>query len=198
MIFGHSLFAIATVLAVFMAGLANGSAYIGCWRRRANAVVLYASIEILVAAAGILSLAGLSGVSWLYVRFYPNVAGLEPLLLALRFFGAAAVLFIPTFLMGGTLPVLARVVARNSGELGSGVSKLYWINTLGAVVGTLVSGFILLPAFGLRGTIATAVALNVLSGFVAFKIPRSVDPSQALSTIRTWFRVLPSRIPNPH
>lgn len=180
LIFGHSLFAIATVLAVFMAGLANGSAYIGCWRRRANAVVLYASIEILVAAAGILSLAGLSGVSWLYVRFYPNVAGLEPLLLALRFFGAAAVLFIPTFLMGGTLPVLARVVARNSGELGSGVSKLYWINTLGAVVGTLVSGFILLPAFGLRGTIATAVALNVLSGFVAFKIPRSVDPSQAL------------------
>src|ERR1700742_86135 len=62
LIFGHSLFAIATVLAVFMAGLAAGSAYIGEWRAGAKPVVLYASIELLIAATGILSLVGLGGV----------------------------------------------------------------------------------------------------------------------------------------
>jgi spermidine synthase len=180
LIFGHTLFAIATVLAVFMAGLAIGSAYIGRWRSHTTPVVLYAYIELLVAAAGILSLVGLRSVSWLYVKVYPDVVGLPLFLVAVRFFGAVAVLFVPTFLMGGTLPILARVISRNSDELGTRVSQLYWVNTLGAVVGTLVSGFILLPTVGLRGTIATAVALNVLSGFVAFKIPKSLHHQQVL------------------
>ncbi len=180
LIFGHTLFAIATVLSVFMAGLATGSAYIGRWRSDAKPVVLYAYIELLVAASGFLSLVGLRSVGWLYVKFYPDVAGLSALLLALRFFGAVAVLFVPTFLMGGTLPILARVVAKNSDELGAGVSQLYWINTLGAVVGTVISGFILLPVLGLRGTIATAVALNVLAGLVALKIPKKLSPQQDL------------------
>lgn len=178
LIFGHTLFAIATVLAVFMAGLATGSAFVGRWRSQTKPVVLYACIELLVAATGILSLVGLSSVGWLYVKVYPDIAGLPAFLLAVRFFGAVAVLFVPTFLMGGTLPVLVRGIARNSVELGNYVSELYWINTLGAVVGTLVSGFILLPAFGLRGTVATAVALNILSGFVAFRIQNAFDCQQ--------------------
>jgi spermidine synthase len=180
LIFGHTLFAIATVLAVFMAGLATGSAYIGRWQSHIKPVVLYAYIELLVAATGILSLVGLSSVGWLYVKVYPDVAGLPVVLLAVRFFGAVAVLFVPTFLMGGTLPILARVTTHDSGDLGVGVSQLYWVNTSGAVVGTLFSGFVLLPAFGLRGTIAAAVALNVLSGFIALRIPKSLGHQQDL------------------
>ena len=194
LIFGHSLFAIATVLAVFMAGLATGSAYLGRWRFHTKPVVLYAYIELLVAVTGLLSLVGLRGVGWLYVKVYPDVAGLPSLLLALRFFGADAVLFVPTFLMGGTLPILARVFARNSDELGVGVSQLYWINTLGAVGGTFVSGFILLPAVGLRGTIVIAVALNVLSGFVALRTPKSLDHPQDLKNSEV---VTPSPVSAP-
>ncbi|HEY4906161.1 MAG TPA: fused MFS/spermidine synthase [Candidatus Acidoferrum sp.] len=194
LIFGHSLFAIATVLAVFMAGLATGSAYLGRWRSQVKPVVLYAYIELLIAATGLLSLVGLRGVGWLYVKVYPDVGNFPALLLALRFFGAVAVLFIPTFLMGGTLPILARVFARNSDELGVGVSQLYWINTLGAVVGTVMSGFILLPAFGLRGTIAIAVALNVVAGFVAFRIPKSLDHRQYLKNSEV---VTPSPVSAP-
>ena len=194
LIFGHSLFAIATVLAVFMAGLATGSAYLGRWRFHTKPVVLYAYIELLVAVTGLLSLVGLRGVGWLYVKVYPDVAGLPSLLLALRFFGAVAVLFVPTFLMGGTLPILARVVARNSDELGAGVSQLYWVNTLGAVGGTIVSGFILLPAVGLRGTIVIAVALNVLSGFVALRIPKTLDHQQDLKNSEV---VTPSPVSGP-
>jgi spermidine synthase len=172
LIFGHSLYAIATVLAVFMAGLAAGSAYIGRWgEHRADTFVLYAWIEFLVAATGALSLAGLAVVRWLYVAAYPSVHGLQPILLLLRFFGATAVLFIPTFLMGGTLPILVRGITRNSAELGIRVSQLYWVNTMGAVVGTLISGFILLPALGLRVTVAAAVALNILAGLIALPIP---------------------------
>ena len=126
LIFGHTVYAIATVLAVFMAGLAAGSACIGRWgERHSEPVALYGRIEFLVAATGAFSLAGLAGVRALYVAAYPSVSGLQPLLLALRFFGATVALFIPTFLMGGTLPILVRGITRNSAELGIRSSQLY-------------------------------------------------------------------------
>jgi predicted membrane-bound spermidine synthase len=98
------------------------------------------------------------------------------------------VLFIPTFLMGGTLPVLVRGITQNSAELGVRVSQLYWVNTLGAVAGTLISGFVLLPALGLRGTVASAVVLNILAGLIALRIakessnPRDIKGSPSIVT----------------
>jgi spermidine synthase len=48
LIFGHTAYAIATVLAVFMAGLAAGSAFFGRWRKdQAEPVALYSRIEFL-------------------------------------------------------------------------------------------------------------------------------------------------------
>jgi spermidine synthase len=171
LIFGHTVYAIAIVLAVFMAGLTAGSAWFG---RRAeqhsDRVVLYSRIEFLVAATGALSLAGLAAVRWLYVLTYPSTTGLQWLVLAMRFLGSAVVLFVPTFLMGGTLPILVRAVTSTSADLGVRVSQLYWVNTLGAVAGTLLSGFILLPAVGLRATVACAALLNVVAGLIARKI----------------------------
>src|SRR5204863_9602714 len=68
LIFGHTVYAISTVLAVFMAGLAAGSAYIGRWAEdHANPTALYARLELLVGASGALSLAGLAAVRWLYL-----------------------------------------------------------------------------------------------------------------------------------
>src|SRR4029077_19666961 len=115
---------------------------------------------------------GLAGVRSLYFAAYPAIHEIKPLLLALRFVGAGLVLFLPTFLMGGTLPILVRGVTGKSKELASNVSRLYWVNTLGAVAGTIFAGFILLPALGLRLAIACAVALNLLAGLVAQQISR--------------------------
>ena len=154
LIFGHTVYAAAVVLAVFMGGLAAGSLYLGRWSEsRAEPIALYARIEFLIAATGALSLAGLASVRLLYVTLYPTVFGLQPVLLGLRFLGVTVVLFIPTFLMGGTLPILVHSFVRNSADLGTGVSQLYWVNTLGAAAGTLIAGFVLLPTWGLRVTI---------------------------------------------
>jgi len=183
LVFGHTVYAIATVLAVFMAGLAAGSAYFGRWNQsHAEPLKLYAWIELGVAATGALSLLGLAGVRSLYFSAYPAIHEIKPLLLALRFVGAGLVLFLPTFLMGGTLPILVRGVTGKSKELGSHVSRLYWVNTLGAVAGTIFAGFILLPELGLRLTIACAVALNLLAGLVAQQILRAASNEGAESS----------------
>jgi spermidine synthase len=168
LVFGHTAYAVATVLAVFMAGLASGSAWIGRHGERSSRpVALYAWLEFGVAATAALSLAGLAGVRAVYVAVYPVASGNAAVLLVLRFAGAALVLFLPTFLMGGTLPVLVRGLTRDAAELGARLSRLYWVNTLGAVAGTFSAGFFLLPALGLRWTLGIAVLLNAMAGALA-------------------------------
>ena len=173
LVFGNTVYAIATVLAVFMGGLATGSALLGRWsERHANPVKLYGWIELGVAASGVLSLAGLAGVRAVYVASYPLVGGWLPALVGLRFAGAALVLFVPTFLMGATLPILVRGLTRSSTELGARISRLYWVNTAGAVAGTLAAGFWLLPELGQRATVMLAAALNVVAGAIALAAGR--------------------------
>ena len=53
--------------------------------------------------------------------------------LILRGLAAAVCLLPPTLLMGATLPILVRGLTRHSAELGARISRLYWVNTLGAV-----------------------------------------------------------------
>jgi spermidine synthase len=196
LIFGHTAYAVATVLAVFMGGLAAGSAWIGRWSEsKARPLALYGWIELGVAATGAVSLAGLAGVRTAYVAAYPLAAGNSAVLLALRFIGAALVLFLPTFLMGGTLPVLVRGLSRGKGGLGQRLARLYWVNTAGAVAGTFAAGFLFLPVLGLRLTVAVAVGLNILAGGLALLLSRTeVETTAAPATESASARgVAPSR-----
>src|ERR1700680_4055028 len=85
LVFGHTAYAVATVLAVFMGGLASGSAWLGRWREsRERPIALYGWIELGVAATGAVSLAGLAGVRVAYVAAYPYAAGNSAILLAVR------------------------------------------------------------------------------------------------------------------
>ena len=197
LIFGYTTYAIATVLAVFMAGLACGSAFFGRWiKTRAQPILIYSKIEILVGVAGALSLAGLAGVRWIYLGTYAHLGEMGALLLAIRFLGAAVVLFVPTFLMGGTLPILVQGVTWNRAELGERVSQLYWVNTLGAVVGTLLCGFVLLPALGLRLTVGVGVALNVIAGLIAERVAKAFDgPPEEKEAKKTKARQIAAALP---
>ena len=177
LIFGHTAYAVATVLAVFMAGLALGSAWIGRRGERWDRpIALYGWLELGVAATAAMSLAGLAGVRAAYVAAYPYARGNAGILLMVRFAGSALVLFLPTFLMGGTLPVLVRGLTRNAAELGARLSRLYWINTAGAVAGTFAAGFLFLPSLGLGRTLGIAVALNLAAGALALILARE-EPS---------------------
>ncbi len=180
LIFGSTVYAVTTVLAVFLGGLALGSDWIGRWsERRKDPILLYALLELGVAALGTLSLANLGGVRALYVHAFPWIGNSSALRGALRFFAAAMVLLPPTFLMGGTLPVLVRGLGTQALTLRGRVSRLYWVNTSGAVVGAIAAGFWLLPVTGGRWTVLTAVMLNLLAGIVALRMRQGESPLEA-------------------
>ena len=78
----------------------------------------------------------------------------------LRFACTGAILLVPTTCMGATLPLLARHVTTSLETVGSRVGTLYAANTLGAVVGAVLTGFVLLPVLGLSATTLTAALVN--------------------------------------
>jgi len=174
-LFGYSAYAVATVLAVFMGGLALGSAVFARWRpANKSAIARYSWMEFAIAATALLSLPGIALVKQLYLTSYPHAGGSAATLLVLRFFGAALVLALPTVLMGGTLPVLVGGVARDVSQLGIRAGRFYAVNTAGAVAGTIGAGFFLIPWMGLRLTLITAVLLNVIAGLLAQRIARPI------------------------
>src|SRR5437870_10633188 len=56
---------------------------------------------------------------------------------------AAAILLVPTCLMGGTLPVLGRVMVPTLDRLIDRFGLLYAVNTMGGAAGAFLAGFVL-------------------------------------------------------
>ena len=85
---------------------------------------------------------------------------------ALRIALAGGALLVPTTLMGATLPLILKHFVRSRSALGEAGAYFYALNTLGALVGTLAAGFVLLPYLGMARSTACAAAINGVIGVV--------------------------------
>jgi spermidine synthase len=169
LVFGAPIFAVSTTVAAFFAGLALGSYVFGRWAHRIQRPLrFYALLEGAVAAYGLLSLPLFAGAEAVYAALYPALEGDFARLTALRSALVALILLPPTFLMGGTLPLLCRALVRSSGGIGLSVGLLYGWNTLGAATGCALCGFVLLPAIGIRASVALAALINVAAALAAW------------------------------
>lgn len=69
-------------------------------------------------------------------------------------------LFIPCFLMGGSLPVCIQAITNQLSESDTTHSMTYALNTIGAFVGSFICGFYLIETFGLRLSLTLAGSIN--------------------------------------
>src|SRR3954470_9829473 len=185
LVFGSTTLAISTVLATFMGGLGLGSYLAGRYADRIkNPVRAYALAE---AGIGLYALL-IPLILWAYPslnHWMYSVFGDRWLLLSMvRFVGAAALLLIPTTLMGATLPLLSRHFVTRPWELrrsGLRIGTLYAVNLFGAVAGAFFSGFVFLPLFGVTWTNITAASFNLtLAAAIVIarrRLPAADEPS---------------------
>lgn len=162
-IMGVTIYATSTVVAAFMAGLALGSFLLGKFiDRREDPLRIYASLEFLIGAAALL-VPLIFSLSLPVYRYVYQMSGENQLwITVVRTFICFTALLLPTTLMGGTLPVLTSWLVRRGILFGRSFSLLYGINTFGAVLGVIVSGFITLEFFGEYRTILLGVLINIL------------------------------------
>ncbi|MBD3337163.1 MAG: tetratricopeptide repeat protein, partial [Candidatus Eisenbacteria bacterium] len=165
----------STVVSAFMGGLALGSFVLGRYidRRPRPLITVYAYLEAGIGIFGLLFPLILGLIAPIYSHLYAGVSGNIVLLNLLRFLICFLLILIPTFLMGGTLPVLIKRFTGPGRTLGHETGFLYGLNTLGAVLGTAASGFFLLRLLGMQMTTLVAVAVNLGVAVVAWFLGRS-------------------------
>lgn len=172
LIFGSTTNSIVAVISAFLGGLAIGSLIAGQIADRLSAqrlIKTYSYLEIGIGLSAAATLILLEIIKSTYALFSDG-SQVTLTLLAIKFTLTILVLSIPTMLMGATLPILVSFAKIQNRSLGKSVSLLYATNTLGGVVGVLISAFVLIELFGLQSSLMIAVVVNFLIGLVAFFI----------------------------
>ncbi len=148
-----TVYALSTVLAAFMAGLAFGAAIGARIADRLERPLLgFGLAELGLAVCGVTVPVILSNFGPAYIWLHHALEGGGMWLGVSRFLLAFSVLVIPATLMGITLPLLSRLAIDRPDRAGEGAGGLYGANTLGAVVGCVLWGFAVIPALGLMAS----------------------------------------------
>ena len=193
---GHAAYAQTLVLMIFMGGMALGSWLVGRYGGRLQRLLLgYVVVEAIIGVLGLgfhHTFVALSDFS--FATVIPALS--SNVLVHTYKWSLAALLILPqSTLLGMTFPLISGGIIRRWPERpGETLSMLYFTNSLGAALGVLVSGFLLIDAVGLPGTIFTAGTINVMLALVVWLVvrgqheplPQRPAPART-SAIRHWF-----------
>jgi spermidine synthase len=170
LVFGNTTQAVSAILAGFFGGIAVGSFVGGPVADRVRVPLrMYAFLgwsgHVVRYATSFRLINGL------YRDIYPSIEGSPQVLAVLRVGLAVLALAPATVLMGATLPTLTRQFARDV-TLAGAFSRLYAANTIGAIVGTLVAGYVLIELLGLSGALAVGAGCSAVAGVAALYLAR--------------------------
>lgn len=165
---GSTSASISLVLAIFFFGLALGSYLAGSLSNRINKpILIYGLIEGFI---------GLYSVGLVYVflnlhrilTYLPHQGSMGWIGDVTKYLLVALLLLPPTVGMGASLPILVRVFRDTKTSVGRKISVLYFINTLGAVIGAFAGSFVLIPDWGVVTSNHLAAAGNLFILVLAF------------------------------
>ena len=166
LVIGSSTMSLGVLLGTFMGGMCLGSlAGPRLIPSRRSPLHTYAWIELGIGALGLLLVAVMPLIAKVYIAW----GGSGALALFLRALVAALCLFPPTFLMGATLPIVARWVEATPEGL-SRLGLFYAGNVAGGVFGSLLAGFCLLRVFDMNVATYAAAGINVVVAIGAFTV----------------------------
>ncbi len=182
LIFGNTVYAAATVMMTYMFGLALGSHFAGKWASKIRRPVRMFGILEVATALYALSVPLIFKLIQMLYRFVAlHVSDSLAVLTVVRVLLALVLLLIPTAMMGATLPVLSKGFLTRVERFGSRLGILYGVNTLGAVSGVLLAGFVFIPNLGMTISNILAVCLDATVGLVAIYLSRTMDNSPEIT-----------------
>lgn len=183
---GHAAYAQTLVLAIFMGGMAIGAWISGHYSTRWRSLMLgYAVVELFIGVMAIIfHPTYLSVTEFTFSTFISGFAEAPLLVVAIKW-GIAALLILPqSILLGMTFPLMVGgLIRRFPQDPGRMLATLYFTNSLGAVMGVLVSAFVLIPLVGLPGTILSAGIINISLALVVWALIKN-HPQENIHTAR--------------
>ncbi|OLB47887.1 MAG: hypothetical protein AUI08_12945 [Gemmatimonadetes bacterium 13_2_20CM_2_65_7] len=161
MIVGGSTYAFTLILLVFLLGIGLGSLFVA--RRsvpRADTAAA-AALAQGVTGLGAAALFLFFGVLPAYIIAVFQISGLSAASrLVLMAVAIGAVVLIPAIGMGMTFPLLTDLTARDRESRGADVGAAYALNTIGSILGAVLTGFVLVVAIGTQATLRVGLVIN--------------------------------------
>lgn len=176
-VIGSSIFSFTLILLAFLVGLGGGSALFGRLAdREPHPVRALALLHLCIAASVGLSYLLTDELPFVFAWLLSSTSfGVDAIQIC-QFVAACASVLPTTILMGGVFPFTVRVASARLDTVARDVGSAYALNTVGAIVGSFVSGFVVLPGLGLQRGIYAAVcvglALSAALFLVAPGLPR--------------------------
>ncbi len=172
LVIGSSTYAFTSMLVAFLVGIAGGSAlYSWLWGARAASPATFAVIQIAIGVTVTVTMMAFERIPELFLvalRWSDSPSFVQ----LTQFVVSAVALLGFTLLIGATFPCAVAVAARAARRVGRDVGQIYAVNTLGAIAGTMLAGFVLIPVLGAQGTVKVGVAANFLTAAVLLAVPR--------------------------
>ena len=171
LVFGNTTQAVSAILTGFFGGMAIGATIGGRIADRVRSPLrMYGLLELALVVVVLVTPVTFGLINEVYRGIYPAIQG-TPMLAIARLILAVLALAPATIMMGATFPALVRHFTRTA-ALGQAFGRLYSANTMGAVVGTLLAGLVLIELLGLSGALRIGALCSGIAGLVALWLAR--------------------------
>ena len=180
---GSSVYAFSLIVTAFIAGLAIGSLAVAKFIDRGKDLAL--SLALVQGAIGLSALLIVPLLGKLPIFLTESVFSVSksfPYIHAVEFAVLFVLMVVPTFMMGAAVPLAIKICATDVRRVATFFGNVYAVNTIGAIFGSFVAGFFLIPWFGAQNSIFIAVAMNITVAIAIFL----QAPSRVLSRRMAW------------
>ncbi len=165
LVLGSSVYAFSLILTTFILGLALGTlVFSRLCNRFKDLNETFAYLQLGIGFSALLSLPYFGSIPlvnrWVYLNWGQDFQTIQ----WANFLTIFALIFLPTFFMGGQFPVVIKLMAKRLDSVGKRVGQVYASNTVGTILGAFIGGFILIPTFGIQDTLWCSILINIGTG----------------------------------
>lgn len=175
LVFGSSIYAFATILTTYLLGLALGSILLSRWIDGVkNVTVLFSVLQTVIGISIFITTPIIGKLPDYFLTSFAN-SDISWKMIALKeFIVCFLIIILPTFASGACFPLVTRILANHQGfQVGRTVADAYTFNTLGGIIGSLTTGFVLIPSLGVEKTLLLGGGFNLL--IASFLIVFAID-----------------------
>ena len=183
-IFLGTTYAYTSMLTTLLLGIALGSAAASLIVDRLRHPAALLGAALIITGAGCIYMLGTLADMPAKVLALQSISGGDwSLVIRGKFLLAFRALFIPTFFLGMTFPLVVKALSQHRVSLGRDVGRLYCANTVGGVLGSLAGGFLVIPVLGTHGGIVAFGLLLAGSGAVVLVYDRGWGVARTVAAL---------------
>ena len=190
LVIGMSTYSFTVMLTTFLVGLGVGSfLYARWWGNRDVGVASFGLLQLLIALSALATIPLFERLPFLFLRLRHGFGDSFEQFLVIQVLLSSLVMIVPTLLLGATFPVVARIYTQSLYRIGTSIGTAYASNTVGAILGAFLGGFVLIPTLGVQNSIGLAVTVSAAAGVVLVALDARVRRGRRLVTAGVMFVV---------